>query len=236
MFCFVKNKDNMFCSCLIFFCGRRITREWNGRSVGQRVSHRNSMNLATRITRSTPCLHCDFLSSLLNYIFGVYVCDLNDKKSEFFFKYSFATSNRNATAFESDVLCPTVCIFMCGEKKKQRWQFWLWQMCVEWRWCVVSYAAKRFRIFFGVFSSFKCLVVYRSAFSSGSALTAGCACSNRTQPLTSMCELRTNAPTGWTWSYKITRPTITRNTSKCVSSRSICDNNLLEFVFYLEKK
>lgn len=93
---------------------------------------------------------------------------------------------------------------------------------------VVDYAANRFRIFFGVFSSFKCLVVYRNALSSGSALTAGCACNNRTQPLTSICEPRTNAPTGCTWSYKMTKPTITRSTNKCVSSRSICDNNLLQ--------
>lgn len=90
-----------------------------------------------------------------------------------------------------------------------------------------SYAANRLRIFFGVLSSFKCLVVYLSAFKSGSALTAGWSFSSRTQPLTSTWLLRAKAPIGCTWSYSITRPTITRSTSKCVSSRSICDNNLL---------
>lgn len=95
---------------------------------------------------------------------------------------------------------------------------------------VAVYAANKFRIFFGVFSSFRCLVVYRNALSSGSALTAGWACNSRTQPLTSMCDPRTNAPTGCTWSYRITNPTITRRTNKCVSSRSICDNNLLQFL------
>lgn len=37
----------------------------------------------------------------------------------------------------------------------------------------IYYAANKFRIFFGVFSSFRCLVVYRKAFNSGSAFIAG---------------------------------------------------------------
>lgn len=63
---------------------------------------------------------------------------------------------------------------------------------------VVYYAANRFRIFLGVFSSFKCFVVYRRALSNGSALMAGCACRSRTHPFTSTWAPRANAPTGWT--------------------------------------
>lgn len=73
-------------------------------------------------------------------------------------------------------------------------------------------------MFFGVASSFKCLVVYRRAFKSPSDLDAGWSFNNLTQPLTSTLEALTKAPWGWTWSYRITRPTITLKTNIWVSS------------------
>lgn len=90
------------------------------------------------------------------------------------------------------------------------------------------YAARRFLIFFGVFTSFRCFVVYRSALSRGSAFIAGWAWRSRTQPLTSTWAPRANAPTGWTWSYKITSPTMTLSTSKWVSSRFIWRSSFLQ--------
>lgn len=54
--------------------------------------------------------------------------------------------------------------------------------------------------------------------------------------LTSTLEALTNAPCGWTWSYRMTNPTITRSTNSCVSSRWNWAIKFLEkcFKYYIQ--